>query len=148
MPPFDGELFLTRDRRETNRVHRMLTLKNRFHGTTPAFCSVRCRRNCAAQREKRKRSKDWIRRDGKRRGWEQGKQRQQNHCLVALGRTSSCYYVTIVYSNPKQLPRALFISSFRYPLCNWFALLWQTLTGPWLWCGPVKHIDQLSFLPS
>ena len=83
----------------------------------------------------------------RRRKRERERENRDNRTIVLslFGRMSSCCYVTIVYSNPLvQLPRALFISSLRYPLCNRFALLWQALTGLWLWCGPVKHTDQSS----
>lgn len=111
-------------------------LKNRFHGAISAFCSARCRRNCA--REEKTFVVVVI---------ESERENRDNRTIVLslFGRMSSCCYVTIVYSNPLvQLPRALFISSLRYPLCNRFALLWQALTGLWLWCGPVKHTDQSS----
>lgn len=123
-----SRLFLTR--RETRKQSSCAGSQKSFPRHDLSLLFGHCRRNCARRNEGREnvRRRETLDQESRREEGEKGSRGEKTettgHCLVALGRTSSCCYVTIVYSNPRATLSRIFISSpLRYPLCNRFAFL-------------------------
>lgn len=130
MPPFRQDLFLSLCG-ETKRGRCTLTLENRFHGSTSAFCSAPVE-EIARQKQKRKPSPSTAWREAERkREQRENRDNRPLSCpsVVRLPAVTSPLFTPTPSTISAPFLFYFYIPSLRYPLCKRFARLWRALTN-------------------